>query len=136
MSETYQVCGCGVWTLTPGQETHNEPRKYGVVTHRRGQPCIATPNKSPDSEMVEWTWRTRAEAAEAEVDELTAERDALKQVEQSACDMARAMIERCQAKHGNPCDCLRVMCADWVSASCPARVFLAEHDQPDAWEVK
>ena len=65
MSETYQVCGCGVWTLTPGQETHNEPRKYGVVTHRRGQPCIATPNKSPDSEMVEWTWRTRAEAAEA-----------------------------------------------------------------------
>jgi hypothetical protein len=88
MSETYQVCGCGVWTLTPGQETHNEPRKYGVVTHRRGQPCIATPNKSPDSEMVEWTWRTRAEAAEAEVDELTAERDAL-----------RAQVERVRDLH-------------------------------------
>ena len=88
MSETYQVCGCVVWTLTPGQETHNEPRKYGVVTHRRGQPCIATPNKSPDSEMVEWTWRTRAEAAEAEVDELTAERDAL-----------RAQVERVRDLH-------------------------------------
>jgi hypothetical protein len=38
--------------------------------------------------MVEWTWRTRAEAAEAEVDELTAERDAL-----------RAQVERVRDLH-------------------------------------
>jgi hypothetical protein len=63
-------------------------------------------------------------------------REVAKDSDGRVCDMARAMIERCQAKHGNPCDCLRVMCADWVSASCPARVFLAEHDQADAWETQ
>jgi hypothetical protein len=119
MSETYQVCGCGVWTLTPGQETHNEPRKYGVVTHRRGQPCIATPNKSPDSEMVEWTWRTRAEAAEAEVDELTAERDALRAQVQRVRDLhvpSQTVKSRisglpvcCRCHDIYPCETLRAL---------------------------
>ena len=65
-------CGCGFWTLKPGQDAHNEQRRYGVVTHRRALPCISTP-AVPESDQILWPWEARALAAEAEVEALREE---------------------------------------------------------------
>ena len=60
--------------------------------------------------------------------------------EQSACVMARAMINNCHRSrsrwHGVGCeDCVKCTGAI-TSTSCEARVWLAKYHQPDAWEVK
>ena len=68
----YQKCTCGVWVFEPQEAWHDEPRKYGVVRHHRDSPCWATPNDPPESAvMVDWTWKSRAEFAEEEVERLT-----------------------------------------------------------------
>jgi len=60
--------------------------------------------------------------------------------ERAACDMARAMIRMCGYFRGlaipaqSRQSCGR--CSDLSNKSCPARVFLAELHQTDAWEVK
>lgn len=55
--------------------------------------------------------------------------------EQKACDMARAMIKTCAG--GTFCagaDCWFCICLE--KGTCPARSYLADMKQPDAWEVK
>lgn len=52
-----------------------------------------------------------------------------------ACDMARAMIAKCERGWKQtylPC----ASCGSYADKSCPARAYLAKHGAADAWEVK
>ena len=60
--------------------------------------------------------------------------------EREACDMARAMIHMCGYFRGLaiPAQSRQACgrCSDLSNKSCPARLYLAAHKQPDAWEIK
>ena len=55
--------------------------------------------------------------------------------EQKACDMARRMIDQCQHFRNHRCDQPFAVCPRWASSDCPARRYLADMKQPDAWLV-
>lgn len=63
----------------------------------------------------------RIEAAYVQTDDVLA-----------ACDMARHALRTCNFHATIGCE----NCGDFAERSCPARAYLAQHKQLDAWEVK
>lgn len=74
------------------------------------------------------------------------ESERVSSLEREACDMARAMITKCQDNRywsgplvRRPCenkDNHYLDCAEFNHRSCPARAFLATHGDATAWEAK
>ena len=104
----------------------------GTVWLYLGQP---TPNRG---KCVVCKWRARGTKCGAERPSGCNYRQVagayvLSDEEQSACDMARKQIYRC-AYMARLVNCKN--CEFFKAKKCDARLFLAAHQQPDAWEVK
>ena len=72
----YVKCFCGEWFLQVNEQFGIEKRKYGNITHRRGE-CIATPYDEEAVSADTTSWKQRALAAE---DAIKAVRDMKDQV--------------------------------------------------------